>query len=324
MKKLALIATLATSCAWASPSWYGEVPLDTNLSYGFGQGRTYQQAKDAAYHDLAKSVENRVVSKTISSKSFENGELKKSAASHKESITSVVFRNNVTIINSEQLKNQFYVQVEYDPKSFAQKLADWLKQSQCQSDLHPYWTETTMLQNWVEQHQCLPNISIERFAGGWQLTNSSGHLVLPESQYNHLFFNHSAKSLNIRSTKRRLTAGDNYFIRLEANQAGYLSLFQVYEDGSTGVLVENKQVINGDSIEFPDRKMYDGIEALLNEGQETYDTNIALLCPSEIDTSRFEILDESRLSTDTPGFGLILKYLDECEFVMERLSIEKA
>ncbi|MFA0350672.1 hypothetical protein AB4486_27605, partial [Vibrio sp. 10N.222.55.C6] len=77
------------------------------------------------------------------------------------------------------------------------------------------------------------------------------------------------------------------------------------------------------SIEFPDRNKYDGIEALLNDGQETYDTNIALLCPTKIDTSRFERLDESRLSTDTPGFGLILNYFEHCDFVMERLSIEK-
>lgn len=323
MKILALIISLSSACAFASPSWYGEVPLDSTLSYGFGKGNTYQQAKDAAYHDLAKGVENRIVSKTTSTKTFENGELKKSAASHKESISNVVFRNNVTIINSEKSHNQFYVQVQYDPESFAQKLSAWLKKSKCHRELHPYWSTTTMLKNWVEQHQCLPHIDIERFAGGWMLSNSSGQLVLPEAKYNHLFFNYSDESIDIHSSKRRLNAGDHYFIKLNSNQAGYLSLFQVYEDGSTGVLVENHQVTDGDSIEFPDRNKYDGIEALLSDGQETYDTNIALLCPTKIDTSRFERLDESRLSTDTPGFGLILNYFEHCDFVMERLSIEK-
>jgi hypothetical protein len=181
-----------------------------------------------------------------------------------------------------------------------------------------------MLKNWIEQHQCLPNIEIERFAGGWQLTNNSGQLVLPEAQYNHLFFTLHSPSLAIESTNTRLTAGDFYFINLTAKQPGYLSLFQVYEDGSTGVLIENEQVEKRIQIEFPDNTQYDGIEALLNQGRATYDTNIALLCPHKIDTSRFEKLDESRLSTDTPGFGLILKYLDQCEFVMERLSISKS
>ncbi|MDV5168050.1 LPP20 family lipoprotein [Photobacterium rosenbergii] len=324
MKHIALLSALASSCVFASPSWYGEVPSDTSLSYGFGQGSTYQQAKNMAYYDLAKTIESRVISDTSSSKEYKDGQLSKSASSSKRAISDVVFRNNVTVSKSEEQDGLFYLEVQYDPTSFAQKLSQWLEQSTCRSTLHPYWSQAAMLQNWVQQHQCLPNIDIERFAGGWQLTNSAGHLVLPEAQYNHLFFNHPSKVLHIESTNTRLKAGDYYFIKLTAEQSGYLSLFQVYEDGSTGVLIENKRVTESDHIEFPDKKFYDGIEALLNQGRETYDTNVALLCPQRIDTSRFEKLDESRLSTDTPGFGLILKYLDHCEFVMERLSISKS
>lgn len=324
MKYIAILSTLASSCVFASPSWYGEVPLDTSLSYGFGQGDTYQQAKDNAYHDLAKSIESRVISETRSSKEFKDGQLTKSASSSKTTLSDVVFRNNVTISNSEKVEGTFYLEVQYDPTSFAQKLSHWLQGSQCNSELHPYWANTAMLQNWVEQHQCLPNIDIERFAGGWQLTNSSGHLVLPEAQYNHLFFNHHSSALSIESTRSRLKVGDYYFINLSVKKTGYFSLFQVYEDGSTGVLIENQKLNVGSQIEFPDRRDYDGIEALLNEGKSTYDTNIAVLCPNKIDTSRFEKLDESRLSTDTPGFGLILNYLKQCDFAMERLSISES
>lgn len=323
MKHLAILSALASSCVFASPSWYGEVPSDDNLSYGFGQGDSYQQAKDNAYHDLAKSIESRVISEASSYKEFKDGKLSTSASSNKTSLSDIVFRNNVTISKSEQTEGKFYLEVQYDPTSFAQNLSNWLSDSRCDSDLHPYWSNTAMLQNWVDQHQCLPNIEIERFAGGWQLTNRSGYLVLPEAQYNHLFFNHSSSFLTLESTNARLSAGDYYFINLKAQKAGYLSLFQVYEDGSTGVLLENQYVEKRAHIEFPDKKNYDGIEALLNQGKETYDTNIALLCPNKIDTSRFEKLDESRLSTDTPGFGLILSYLDQCDFVMERLSISK-
>jgi hypothetical protein len=324
MRHLAILTALASSCVFASPSWYGEVPSDANLSYGFGQGNSYQQAKDNAYHDLAKSIESRVISEMSSSKEFKNGKLSKSASSNMTSLSDIVFRNNVTINKSEKIEGKFYLEVQYDPTSFAQKLSHWLKGSQCNNKLHPYWSNTALLQNWVEQHQCLPHIDIERFAGGWQITNSSGHLVLPEAQYNHLFFNHHSSSLSVESTSARLNEGDYYFINLKTQKAGYLSLFQVYEDGSTGVLLENQLVSKRTDIEFPDKKLYDGIEALLNQGNETYDTNIALLCPNKIDTSRFEKLDESRLSTDTPGFGLILRYLEKCDFVMERLSISKA
>lgn len=323
MKYIAILSALASFCVFASPYWYGEVPSDTSLSYGFGQGDTYQQAKDNAYHDLAKSLESRVISETSSSKEFQNGELTKRASSSKTSLSDIVFRNNVTISKSEKIAGKFYLEVQYDPTSFAQKLSQWLKDSQCNRELHPYWSNTVLLQNWVAQHQCLPHIDIERFAGGWQLTNSSGHLVLPEAQYNHLFFNHHSSALSIESTHSRLKVGDYYFINLLVKKTGYLSLFQVYEDGSTGVLIENQKLNVGSQIEFPDRRDYDGIEALLNQGKSTYDTNIAVLCPNKMDTSRFEKLDESRFSNNTPGFGLILRYLDQCDFVMQRLSISK-
>lgn len=323
MKKIALLSALASSCVFASPSWYGEVPSDTSLSYGFGQGSSYQQAKNEAYHDLAKTLESRIISETSTTKEFKDGQLNKSASSTRSAVSDVVFRNNVTISKSEKLDGTFYLEVQYDPESFTQKLSQWLEPSECQPQLHPYWSQTAMLQNWVAQHQCLPNIDIERFAGGWQLTNSTGHLALPEAQYNHLFFNHGSSALTIESTNSRLVNGEYYFVNLTVSKPGYLSLFQVYEDGSTGVLFENQLVKSNTEIEFPERQDYEGIEALLNQGKETYDTNIALLCSKEIDTSRFEKLDESRLSTDTPGFGLILSYLSHCEFVMERLSISK-
>ncbi|MBR9873326.1 MAG: hypothetical protein GYB23_03555 [Vibrionaceae bacterium] len=102
------------------------------------------------------------------------------------------------------------------------------------------------------------------------------------------FFTHRASSLALESTSSRLSAGDYYFINLSTQKAGYLSLFLVYEDSSTGVLLENEKVGPRAHIEFPDKKKYDGIEVLLNKGKYTYDTNIALLCPNRIDTSRFE------------------------------------
>ncbi|MGF1868880.1 LPP20 family lipoprotein [Photobacterium indicum] len=323
MRKLVLLSVLISSWAIASPSWYGEVPSNTTLNYGFGEGSSYQQAKEMAYHDLAKSIESRVVGKVSSGKEYKDGKLSKTASSQKTSVSDIVFRNNVTVNKSEQVEGVFYLQVQYDPESFAQKLDKWLKQAECKPSLHPYWQQTNLLQNWVSQYNCLPNVEIERFAGGWQLTHNAGHLVLPEAQYSHLFFNQSADSLSIKSTQTRLKQGEYYFINLETDSSGYLSLFQVYEDGSTGVLIENKKVESNSNIEFPNRNEYDGIEALLSENQETYDTNIALLCHQKIDTSRFEKLDETRLSTDTPGFGLILKYLPNCTYTMERLSIKK-
>lgn len=319
----ALLLSFVSTGVLASPSWYGEVTHNTELTYGYGQANSYQLAKDNAYQDLAQSIESRITSEVTTDKTFVDGELSKTVTSKKTSLTDVVFRNNVTISQSEQIDGTFYLKVQYDPTSFSQKLSQWLAKPECQSPLHPYWSKTAMFSNWVSQNHCLPHIEIERFAGGWQLTNDSGHLVLPEGQYNHLFFNSPSSSIELESTQARLKSGDHYFINLTSNTSGYLSLFQVYEDGSSGVLIENKPVEPGSNLQFPDNRLYDGIEALVVTGQGTYDTNIALLCPQKIDTSRFEKLDESPLSTDTPGFGLILNYLNQCDFAMERLSISK-
>ncbi|SHO55205.1 hypothetical protein VQ7734_00924 [Vibrio quintilis] len=306
----------------ATPDWFGVHSEDDAKIYGYGQGATLQQAKTQAYSDLANIVEVRIINQTTSKKVYRQGQLDTSVISGQSSHSDVVFRNNVVVANSTLSDGVYYVALLYNKAGFYQRLYDWLSKSGCQNSPQSYWYHVSFLQSWLRDKKCLPEIHIERFAGGWQLTSHAGSLVLPDAQYDSLFYTHGSGSIQLHSTKSRLKPGDYYFISLYVKQAGYLSLFQVYKNGSTGVLLSNQPVQAGEVIHYPDARDYEGIEALLElEGESTFDANIALLCDEKIDTSIFEMLDESPLSDDESGFNLILDKSQHCLYRMERLTI---
>jgi len=324
MIKYLLTYLFISTSAFASPDWYGQKHGDSELVFGYGQALTYQHAKASAYSDLSSNIEVRVTKNVQSKKLIKDGKLTKTASSESKTQSDVVFRNNVTVAHSEVLAGQYYVAVQYDKTSFYQRLNTWLSLGDCQSEIPAYWQQVSLVKNWISQHSCLPKIGLERFAGGWQLTHSNGQLILPDRQYENLFFSHGSKQIALNSTKHRLKQGEYYFINIATHNNGYLSLFQVYEDGSTGVLIENEAVQSSTQITYPDNNLYDGIEAILAKGDSSsFDVNIALLCEQQIDTSRFEKLDESPLSHDKPGFSLLLQYAQGCEYRMERLTISK-
>lgn len=322
MIKYLIVSLFISTSVFAAPNWYGQKQGDNQLVFGYGKAVTYQQAKSLAYADLSSNIEVRVTKNVQSKKLIEDGKLTKTASTESKTQSDIVFRNNVTIASSELVDGQYYVAVQYDKTSFHQRLNSWLSLGECQTVIPAYWQQVSLVKNWISQHQCLPKISIERFAGGWQLAHQNGQLILPDTQYENLFFSHGSNAISLKSTKNRLKQGEYYFIDLGAQTNGYLSLFQVYQDGSTGVLLENEPVQANTNITFPDKNVYDGIEAILPENEDaTFDVNVALLCQQKIDTSRFEKLDETPLSHDKPGFGLLLEYARHCEYRMERVSI---
>ncbi|MEJ6079240.1 hypothetical protein MT391_11975 [Vibrio sp. 1-Bac 57] len=313
-----------SASVFASPNWYGQKHGDSDLILGYGQASTYQQAKSLAYSDLSTNIEVRVTKDVQSKKQFKDGKLTKTSSSESKTQTDVVFRNNVTVAHSELIDGQYYVAVQYNKTSFYQRLNTWLSLGDCQTKIPAYWQNVSLVKNWISQHDCLPQIGIERFVGGWQLTHQKGQLILPDTQYENLFFSHGSNNVLLDSTNSRLKQGEYYFINIETKKDGYLSLFQVYKDGSTGVLIENEVVQSNTPITFPDNNLYDGIEAILATNELTsFDVNVALLCQEKIDTSRFEKLDETPLSHDKPGFSLLLQYAQNCEFRMERLTINQ-
>lgn len=324
MIKYLLVSIFISTSVFAAPDWYGQKQEGNELVFGYGQALTYQQAKSLAYSDLSSNIEVRVTKNVQSKKLIQDGKLTKTASSESKTQSDVVFRNNVTVAHSEVLEGQYYVAVQYDKTSFYQRLNTWLSLGDCQPEIPGYWQQVSLVKNWISQYSCLPKIGLERFAGGWQLTHSKGQLILPDTQYENLFFSHGSKQISLNSTKHRLKQGEYYFINIDTKRNGYLSLFQVYEDGSTGVLIENEAVQSNSQVTFPDSTLYDGVEAILAKGDSSsFDVNVALLCEQKIDTSRFEKLDESPLSHDKPGFSLLLQYAQGCEYRMERLTISK-
>lgn len=324
MIKLFLAFIFLSISVFASPDWYGQKQGNGQFVFGYGKAETYQQAKSLAYSDLSTNIEVRVTKEVQSKKVVKDGKLTLTALSDSKTQSDIVFRNNVTVATSELVDGQYYVAVQYDKTSFHQRLSAWLKLGDCQTVIPAYWQKVSLVKNWISQHQCLPKIQIERFAGGWQLAHENGQLILPDTQYENLFFSYGPKTLSLSSTKSRLKQGEYYFINVGSNRNGYLSLFQIYKNGSTGVLIENKSVQSGAEITFPDKNVYEGIEAILPASEfVTFDVNVALLCQKKIDTSRFEKLDETPLSQDKAGFSLLLEYAQQCESRMERLSVTK-
>ncbi|MBN48375.1 MAG: hypothetical protein CMN85_02480 [Spongiibacteraceae bacterium] len=83
----------------------------------------------------------------------------------------------------------------------------------------------------------------------------------------------------------RLRNGDDFNFRIASRRNGYLSLFNIYEDGRIANLIENRPVSGQDVLHYPEGGSFTSL--LLEDGRTTYDIYIGVLTETPILLSEF-------------------------------------
>ncbi len=108
----------------------------------------------------------------------------------------------------------------------------------------------------------------------------------------------------------RLRHGDSFVFRASSRRNGYLSIFNVYEDGRIANLLENRSIAAGKSIQFPEGGTFTSL--LLEDGKTTYDVYIAVLTEAPVLISQFGKLNDDGFLTgkNSYQFDQFLRWYD--------------
>lgn len=176
-------------------------------------------------------------------------------------------------------------------------------------------------------------LHLERLDERWYLRvrlegDESFHVVLDEPDFAKLFgfesgdreevIQLSLRPLDILRGYNRLRVGDYFVFEVATRSKGYVTLFNIYEDGRISILDENLPAEKDASIKIPtDEEQAKGAAFMafpIEHNHPTQDLYLAVLSTSPLPTSGFQrLLEESPPVEGESSYQIhrLLRWLDE-------------
>ena len=140
--------------------------------------------------------------------------------------------------------------------------------------------------------------------------------VVPKNIFEELFISTTNKNFGFIPSQSKLLQGDQFYFNFESKQNAYLSVLDVYEDGTVSIIYENKKIFKNKQLKVPDENFEYNLEAgLYEEGKATYDIFLAILSPTMLNLSRFSNADEDLVTGEAnKKFDELLEFIKNKEF----------
>lgn len=320
LKKLLFITSILVSYLDASPKWYiqNNIPSKSYEVIGYGTGDTKEEAEQNAKANISKTISSQVSSSSIMNKTSDQDSYSKSFISKSE-IKSNVILDGVSIIKSDKVDDKFFVALKYINLPFANKVAlDFPNSSLLSKEKNEYLKSTILLDELKNEFGFYPKVTI--YNGKLTIGNRTYHIN--KTMLGKLFASKSNKNVKLNVPKL-LKNEDFYFIGVESKNKGYLTLVQIYENGETSILLDNKELNKHSKIEFPNRDEYDGLQAYLSIDQDkAKDLTIAMICRQEKDFSYFDNISTNK-EKYAKVYGKMFDMLKNCDLHSSVTKIRK-
>ncbi|MCX6074117.1 MAG: LPP20 family lipoprotein [Campylobacterales bacterium] len=296
-KTVLLIVSLLTQLSADAPAWFGT--LSSSAGYeiiGYGEGVSLDEAKANAKSDIAKTIRSHIDSTFTTQTSVNNATLEHNA-SHSVRETSNLTLSDVVMLQRDQKNGHFYVALQYDNRPLFIKLARLGGQALC-GEPNPYLAQTSILKNLSTELNCTTSVEITRDQNGWYLGRGEYRVVLNESDFENLMIEASNGSLRLSATPSRVNVDEAYTLSLDALPfSGYLSLFDVYDDGRVVVMEKNidltrqlkKKLLYPNDIRHEDQ-LVGGLNVPL---KDALDLCVAVVSNKPLELSKFTPMGET-------------------------------
>jgi hypothetical protein len=302
------------------PKWYikNNIPFENYENIGYGSGATKDEAKQSAKVDISNSLQTTIKSSLIINKSSTNDTYSKNVNKNVEEISNVELDNLITL-KSEYIDGVYYIALKYINLSFAKKIR--LKFDDIKSvkkETNSYFLNTLLLKELKDEFGFYPKITIDK--GSLIIGNHS--FKITKTILKKLFSSNTDISINLKIPKQ-LKHQEFYFINIESKNNGYLTLVQIYENGETSILFDNKQVNNNSKFEYPNKNEYDGLEAYLDDNQnKAKDLAIAMICKNKKDFSYFDNISVYK-EKYAKVYGKVFDMMDGCNVSSKIIEIRR-
>ena len=287
---LVLIAFMAQLSADA-PTWFGSLQNSADYEIiGYGEGVTLDEAKSNAKSDIAKAIRSNIKSSFTAQTSVDNSTVNHNAQSN-ISETSNLTITDAELKKSEQNNGRFYVALRYENLPLSTKLAKRGGQSLCGKS-NAYLAQTSTALKLSSDLNCSVSVDITRENDGWYLGHGEHRNIMNKADLRELMIETSTGALRLKSNHTLVNEDEAYTLNLDGLPAsGYLSLFDVYDDGRV-VLMENNINLASKSKKaflYPDdiREDFQLSGGVLEAGNDALDLYVVLVSSEPLKLSSF-------------------------------------
>jgi hypothetical protein len=263
--------------------------LNATIYYGEGSGNSYAEAKRKALEDIASQISVVIDSKIEETQSAENNKYKKNFKVH--SIQKVkVNLEDYEIVEKRRENNKFFVKIKYDNIPSLDKFASKT----------PYTKQ--QIKNFIKKDfgKSL-GLELVRKDKKWYIKYKDILQKLDKKDFYLFFKTTNRKDLKISLYNNRrniLHNGDEFSFLIKSAKSGYITIFDVYEDGTVSILAKNLKIDKKTKLIFPDENFDSVLEAsLLKNQKETFDMYVVLFTKKKRNFDEFisaydDVVDE--------------------------------
>jgi len=304
---------------FAVPSWFLKLhEKNQNVYIGYGVAKSGIQAKQDALSDIASQIFVSVNDSVSSHVSDVNGHVSSSNESE-TSQKSFATLSDYKLLKSEYDAGEYYVALSYENIPSLDKFLRKVKALQ---------PRATLMQRSEEYLSFTPiSHEIERKLGyqlafnlvrkdkKWYIQDKQVMQILDKKDFRKFFVSKENAHLSLHTNRRGdiLHEGDKFYFDVKTKEDGYVTLLDVYEDGTVATLLKNIGMKKGVLQKLPDEDFESVPEAsLLLKGEETYDLYVAIFSKKRLKLDSFAYADDALISEEKyKNFDTLIRFLDD-------------
>jgi len=308
-----------------APSWYLHVRSNKNYIIGYAEASSREEAFSLARSNIAKKLKIEVETSSSIKESVEN------LSTSKYVKTSIYEKSNVEMINLKVLKEEringyFFVALEYDNSSIYDLIRDTIDQKSIgEMDENNVYFNTYLSSKLKEYYSFVPDYSVEYDNATFFVLLGSQKFALKSRDIKLLFFEHESQFLSIVANNKSVKNEDYFYFRINFLKEGYLSLFNIDEEGKVISMYLNKFVLDGSDI-FPNLDKFEGLQAkVLTNRTQSIEKYIVSLCSNKKDFAIFdEVSNENyNINLNAQRLDTLYPLLEDCAYSSTLVKIIK-
>ncbi len=280
----------------SSPQWYEKrlYTGDDSEIVGYGQADTIEEAKINAKNDIAKQIYSQIVSKNEFTTRVLNEKVTKKGETIIKETTDVRI-SDAQVIKSEYNQGLWYVALSYEYLTPAMKFVKKIKADSCMNDKqNRYLKKTPLVRAINNEAGCTPSLSIERLNSVWNIAYKGTLQPIRQDFEKLLARVQSSGMIELYASEENPIEGQVISFTVVSRRIGYVSLFNVYENGEAFVIAANQVVEAQMPVVIPDPKSGNELIAgLLIAGKPSIDLFVAVYSETRLDCSKIQHLGKT-------------------------------
>ena len=149
----------------------------------------------------------------------------------------------------------------------------------------------------------------------WNLQYANSYFVLNKNDFDSFFNTIDNPTITLTSKQSEYQEGEGFHLDFNIQKSGHLTLFNIYEDGRVGLIIENRVVQKRDDFSFPSLESKQEFYAVLNtKGKDAKDMYIAILSDAKLNLSSYKAQDIKLVDVNEYRFQEVIDLVQEQMF----------